>query len=63
MAQDVLKGRRTEIEYLNGYVTARGREVGIAAPANEAITGLVQQIERGEIVPDASNIKLLEAFA
>ena len=62
MAQDVLKGRRTEIEYLNGYVTARGRQVGIAAPANEAITGLVKQVETGEIKPDASNIRFLEAF-
>tara|TARA_B100000315_G_scaffold205527_1_gene199299 strand:+ start:2796 stop:3827 length:1032 start_codon:yes stop_codon:yes gene_type:complete len=63
MAQDVLKGRHTEIDYLNGYVARRGGEVGTAALANEAITELVKQVERGEIVPDASNIRFLESFA
>ena len=29
MLQDVIKGRRTEIEYLDGYVARRGREVGV----------------------------------
>jgi 2-dehydropantoate 2-reductase len=62
MAQDVLKGRRTEIAYLNGYVAARGRETGVEAPVNEAMVGLVKQVERGEIKPDASNIRYLESF-
>jgi 2-dehydropantoate 2-reductase len=29
MAQDMKKGRRTEIEFMNGYIAAKGREVGI----------------------------------
>ena len=32
MGQDMLKGRRTEIEFLNGYVVREGEKVGIAAP-------------------------------
>ena len=62
MLQDVLKGRRTEIEYLNGYVAARGREAGVATPLCEAITQLVKQVERGEIKPDVANIKPLERY-
>ena len=60
MYQDVLKGRRTEIEYLNGYVVRRGREAGVETPVNEAIVGLLKRIERGEIQPDLSNAKQLE---
>ena len=62
MAQDVLKGRQTEIDYLNGYVAARGRDMGVEAPVNDAMVGLVKQVERGEIKPDASNIRYLESF-
>ena len=32
--QDIVKGRRTEIEYLNGLVAAKGKEVGVPAPSN-----------------------------
>ena len=56
MAQDVLKGRRTEIEYMNGYVVARGAEVGIAAPRNAKLTALVTGVERGEIAPSPAHL-------
>ena len=59
MLQDVLKGRRTEIDYLNGYVAGRGRDVGVATPVNEAITRLIRRVEKGELKPEASNIELL----
>lgn len=56
MLQDVHKGRRTEIDYLNGFVTARGAEVGVPTPANAAITAMVREIERGERQPGLENI-------
>ena len=59
MAQDVFKGRRTEIEYLNGYAARRGEEVGIAAPANLAMTGLIHQMESGDLEPAVENIERL----
>ena len=62
MYQDVLKGRRTEIEYLNGYVVRRGREAGVPTPVNEAIVRLLRQIERGELQPDLANAKHLEPY-
>ena len=60
MLQDVIKGRRTEIDYLNGYVVGKGREVGIPTPTNEVITRLVKRLERGELTPDLFNLQLLE---
>ena len=51
MAQDVLKGRRTEIDFINGYIAAKGAEIGVPAPANARITELVTAVERGQLTP------------
>jgi 2-dehydropantoate 2-reductase len=45
MLQDVMRGRRTEIDDLNGFVVAQGRRVGVATPFNAAIVRLFH--ERG----------------
>jgi 2-dehydropantoate 2-reductase len=42
MLQDVLLGRPTELEYLNGYVARRSGELGLAAPLNQALAALVR---------------------
>ena len=62
LLQDVMKGRRTEVDYLNGYVARRGREVGVATPVCEAITGLIKRVERGELRPDVANVAYLERY-
>jgi 2-dehydropantoate 2-reductase len=56
MGQDMQKGRRTEIEFLNGFIVDRGEEVGIAAPANAALTDIVKRVEKGELKPDPRHI-------
>ena len=43
------KGRRTEIEYLNGFVVREGEQVGIQARANERLVDIVKKVERGEL--------------
>ncbi len=55
-AQDILKGRRTEIDFINGLIAEKGRDVGIATPTNQSITKLVKQIERGELKAGVENI-------
>ncbi|GAB7018931.1 ketopantoate reductase family protein [Halostagnicola bangensis] len=47
MAQDVLAGRRTEIDAINGYVVDRAAERGIDVPTNRLLTELVRTWERG----------------
>ena len=43
--QDLQKGRRTEIDHLNGAVVALGAQYGIACPVNAALTSLIKQLE------------------
>jgi len=44
-AQDIARGRPTEIEHLNGYVVKRGRALGIATPVNHALLVLVRMLQ------------------
>ena len=44
MLQDILAGRPTEIEALNGQVAARGRALGVATPVNELLTRLLRAL-------------------
>lgn len=44
-AQDIMRGKPTEIDYLNGYVVQRGKALGIRTPANQALWALVKLIE------------------
>lgn len=45
-AQDILLGRLTEIDGLNGHVVVRGRELGVPTPVNEVLHALVKLLER-----------------
>jgi 2-dehydropantoate 2-reductase len=56
MGQDMVKGRRTEIEFMNGLVVEKGKELGIPTPANAVLTDIVKKVERGALKPDKSNI-------
>ena len=51
MAQDILKGRRTEIDAMNGYIARKGEQVGVAAPSHRKLADIVTRIERGELRP------------
>ncbi|MEP7302476.1 MAG: 2-dehydropantoate 2-reductase [Caldimonas sp.] len=44
-AQDMARGKPSEIDHLNGFVARRGRELGIATPANQALHALVKLVE------------------
>jgi len=44
-AQDINRGKRTEIDSLNGYISRRGAELGIPTPVNHALYALVKLLE------------------
>ncbi len=45
--QDLNRGKRTEIDSLNGYVSRRGAELGVPTPVNQALFALVKLAEGG----------------
>lgn len=54
--QDWRKGRRSEVDDLNGHVVARGAAHGIRTPVNARVAALARRIEAGEISPDLSHL-------
>ncbi len=59
LLQDVMRGRRTEIEELNGYVVAQGKRLGVPTPFNEAIVREVTGHGVGTLKPDPKNLEPL----
>ena len=57
MSQDVSKGRRTEIEFMNGFIAREGNKAGIPTPVNAAITSVVAEIDMGIRLPEQDNIR------
>lgn len=49
MAQDIARGRRTEIDSLNGYVARRGAALGIATPVNDILVAMVKLLEESAL--------------
>jgi 2-dehydropantoate 2-reductase len=56
MAQDMEKGRRTEIQFMNGFIAEKGKQVGIATPAHVKLTDVVTRVERGELPQSPANL-------
>ncbi len=44
-AQDVARGKRSEIDHLNGLIVRRGEALGVATPANRVLHTLVKLLE------------------
>jgi 2-dehydropantoate 2-reductase len=61
--QDWTKGRRSEVDDVNGIVVSEGERLGIATPMNRAIVDVGHRIERGELSPKPANARLLTAAA
>lgn len=57
VGRDVARGRRSEIDYTNGLIAAKGRETGVPAPTHAALTAIVRRIDRGDLQPDPKNIE------
>jgi len=47
MRQDLLRGRTTEIDYLNGAVAELGARHGLECPVNHALTSIIKGMEGG----------------
>jgi 2-dehydropantoate 2-reductase len=56
MGQDMLKGRRTEIEFMNGFIADQAATIGRPAGAHIALTEIVKRVSRGELPPAPENV-------
>ena len=63
MLQDLERGRRTEIDFINGYVSRLAGEVGVLTPMNSAIADLVHQLEQKLTRPSLQQLERLMARA
>jgi 2-dehydropantoate 2-reductase len=61
MLQDFERGHKTEIDFINGYVVTLGHASGVPVHLNATITGLVHQIERGDLQPTPDRMNDLTA--
>ena len=58
MLQDIEKGKLTEVDAINGAVSAFGRQVGCPTPMNDKVVEIIHRIERGELHPSIENLRL-----
>ncbi len=58
MAQDAIKGRRSEIDYMNGLVVDKGREAGVPTPVSSAVVELMREVDAGTRKPAPEHIEL-----
>jgi 2-dehydropantoate 2-reductase len=56
MLQDFQRRRRTEIDFINGYVAELGKQMGLPVAMNLAATEIVHRIEQGQLQPDPARI-------
>ena len=61
--QDWIKGRRSEIDELNGLVTIERERRGCTSPVNMAVVEIAHRIERGELKPGPENLAVLRELA
>jgi len=47
MLQDVLRGKRTEIDSINGAIVEAAKRKGIDAPLNEMLVKLIKELKKG----------------
>ena len=58
MLQDLEKGKLTEVDAINGAVSAYGRKVGCPTPMNDRVVEIIHRIEQGELRPCRDNLRL-----
>ena len=58
MLQDLEKGKLTEVDAINGAVSAYGRTIGTHTPMNDKVVEIIHKIERGELKPGFENLNL-----
>ena len=59
MLQDLEKGRKCEVEAINGVVCEFGRRYSVATPYNDKVCEIIHEIEEGRCTCSFDNVKKL----
>jgi len=59
MLQSLERGRRSEIDFVNGYVVEKGQQAGVPTPVNAALAEMVREIEAGSRPISPENLREL----
>lgn len=57
MLQDLEKGKLTEVDSINGSVSAYGRKISFPTPMNDTVVEIIHKCERGELKPSYDNLR------
>ena len=60
MLQDLEKGKRSEVDAINGAVCVYGRKVSVPTPMNDKVVEIIHRIETGELSPSFDNMRYFE---
>lgn len=60
MLQDLEKGKLTEVDAINGTVSAYGRKVGYPTPMNDCVVEIIHSIEQSRLKPGFGNLRLFK---
>lgn len=60
MLQDLEKGKRSEVDAINGAVCVYGRKVSVPTPMNDKVVEIIHRIETGELSPSSDNMRYFE---
>ena len=50
MRQDLMRGRKTEIDYLNGAIVSLGKKHGIDCPVNHSLATIIREMEKQAVI-------------
>ncbi|MDO4381434.1 MAG: 2-dehydropantoate 2-reductase [Clostridia bacterium] len=63
MLQDLEKGRKCEVDAINGVVCAYGRKYGVKTPYNDKVCEVIHGIEDGKYKPSFENVSLFSKLS
>ena len=58
MLQDIEHGKKTEVDAINGVVSAYGRKTGVPTPMNDKVVEIIHGIEECRLKAEINNLKL-----
>lgn len=60
MLQDIKKGLPSEVDALNGYLSAKSSEANVPTPVNDQVTEMIRRIQTGDLAYSFSNLDAID---